>query len=149
VKSRHDSCLRGLSSLRQSNHRDRRVAIGMIMTLCGVAVSSIGPRMLGHVGARQYETLLPIGHRELFGLNQYKSLVFFLHTIQISYAQTLIHLSGLGPLAQTPTHSFWVKAINTTYFYSKHLYCHQFLENTPYEILNGRKPSIAYFWLFG
>jgi hypothetical protein len=29
--------------------------------------------------------------------------MFFLHTIQISDAQTLIHLSGLGPLVQTPT----------------------------------------------
>jgi hypothetical protein len=29
--------------------------------------------------------------------------VFFLHTIWISYAQTLIHLSGLGPLVQTST----------------------------------------------
>jgi hypothetical protein len=23
------------------------------------------------------------------------------------------------------------------------------LEKTPYEILNGRKPNIAYFWVFG
>jgi hypothetical protein len=29
------------------------------------------------------------------------------------------------------------------------VYCHQFLEKTPYEILNGRKPNIAYFWVFG
>jgi hypothetical protein len=38
-----------------------------------------------------------------FGPNQYKSFVFFLHTIRISDMQTLIHSSGLGPLVQTPT----------------------------------------------
>jgi hypothetical protein len=57
-----------------------------------------------HLGARQYKTLLSTERRVFFGPNQYKSLVFFLHTIRISYAQTLIHLSGLGLLAQTPTH---------------------------------------------
>jgi hypothetical protein len=56
-----------------------------------------------HLGARQYKTFLPTGCRAFFGPNQYKSLVFFLHTIRISYAQTLIHLLGLGPLVQTPT----------------------------------------------
>jgi hypothetical protein len=59
-----------------------------------------------HLGARQYKTLLPTRRRVFFGPNQYKSFVFFLHTIRISYAQTLIHLSGLGPLTQTPTHIF-------------------------------------------
>jgi hypothetical protein len=34
-------------------------------------------------------------------------------------------------------------------FYSNRLYCHQFLEKTPYENLNGRKPNIAYFRVFG
>jgi hypothetical protein len=47
------------------------------------------------------------------------------------------------------SHSFWAKAINTACFYSNRLYCHQFLEKTPYEILNGRNPNIAYFWVFG
>jgi hypothetical protein len=56
-----------------------------------------------HLGARQYKTLLLTGRRAFFGPNQYKSLVFFFHTIQISYAQTLIQLLGLGPLVQTPT----------------------------------------------
>jgi hypothetical protein len=32
----------------------------------------------------------PTGRRAFFGLNQYKSLVFFLHTIQIPDAQTHI-----------------------------------------------------------
>jgi transposase InsO family protein len=47
------------------------------------------------------------------------------------------------------SHSFYAKAINTACFYSNRLYCHQFLEKTLYEILNGRKPNIAYFRVFG
>jgi len=47
------------------------------------------------------------------------------------------------------SHSFWAEAINITYYYSNHLYCHPMLEKTPYEILNGRKPNIAYFRVFG
>jgi transposase InsO family protein len=43
------------------------------------------------------------------------------------------------------SHSFWAKAINTACYYSNRLYCHPILEETPYEILNGRKPNIAYF----
>jgi hypothetical protein len=47
------------------------------------------------------------------------------------------------------SHSFWAKTINMACFYSNPLYYHKFLEKTPYEILNGRKPNIAYFWVFG
>jgi hypothetical protein len=46
------------------------------------------------------------------------------------------------------SHSFWAEAINTACFHSNRLYCHQFLEKTPYEILNGTKPNIAYFRVF-
>jgi uncharacterized protein YifE (UPF0438 family) len=44
---------------------------------------------------------------------------------------------------------FWAKAINTACYCSKHLYCHPLKEKTPYELLNGRKPNIAYFWISG
>jgi hypothetical protein len=43
--------------------------------------------------------------------------------------------------------SFWAKAINTTCYYINRLYCHPLKEKTPYELLNGRKPNIAYFWV--
>ena len=43
------------------------------------------------------------------------------------------------------SHSFWVEAINTACYYSNRLYCHPMMEKTPYELLNGRKPNIAYF----
>ena len=47
------------------------------------------------------------------------------------------------------SHSFWTKAINMACYYSNRLYCHPMMEKTPYELLNGRKPNIAYFWVFG
>jgi transposase InsO family protein len=47
------------------------------------------------------------------------------------------------------SHSFWSEAINTTCYYSNRLYCYGKLEKTPYELLNGRKPNIAYFRVFG
>jgi hypothetical protein len=45
--------------------------------------------------------------------------------------------------------SFWDKAINTACYCCNRLYCHPMIEKTPYELLNGRKPNIAYFWIFG
>ena len=45
--------------------------------------------------------------------------------------------------------SFWVEAIKTTCYCSNRLYYHRLLEKTPYELLNGRKPNIAYFRVFG
>ena len=47
------------------------------------------------------------------------------------------------------SHLFWVKVINTACYYSNCLYCHRLKEKTPYELLNDRKPNIAYFRVFG
>jgi transposase InsO family protein len=44
---------------------------------------------------------------------------------------------------------FWAEAINTACHASNRLYCHRFFNKTPYELLNGRKPNILYFWVFG
>jgi hypothetical protein len=41
--------------------------------------------------------------------------------------------------------SFWAEVINIACHYSNRLYCHPLKEKTPYELLNGRKPNIAYF----
>jgi transposase InsO family protein len=41
--------------------------------------------------------------------------------------------------------SFWAEAINTACYYNNRLYCHPWKEKTSYELLNGRKPNIAYF----
>ncbi|WVZ84905.1 hypothetical protein U9M48_031875 [Paspalum notatum var. saurae] len=44
---------------------------------------------------------------------------------------------------------FWAEAINTACHASNRLYPHRLLDKTPYELLNGRKPNISYFWVFG
>ena len=44
--------------------------------------------------------------------------------------------------------SFWAEAINMACYCSNRLYCHPLKEKTPYELLNDRKPNIAYFWVF-
>jgi hypothetical protein len=44
---------------------------------------------------------------------------------------------------------FWAKAINMACYYSNRLHYHPLKEKTPYELLNGRKPNIAYFLVFG
>ena len=63
--------------------------------------------------------------------------------------RTLIDMARSMLSEYNVSHSFWAEAINTTCFYSNRLYYHPFLEKTPYEILNGRKPNIAYFRVFG
>jgi transposase InsO family protein len=45
--------------------------------------------------------------------------------------------------------SFWAEAINTACHASNRLYCHRFFNKTPYELLNGTKPNISYFRVFG
>jgi hypothetical protein len=45
--------------------------------------------------------------------------------------------------------SFWAEPINMAYYCSNRLYCHPLKEKIPYELLNGRKPNIAYFRVFG
>ena len=43
---------------------------------------------------------------------------------------------------------FWAEAINMACYFGNRLYCHPLKQKTPYEFLNGRKPNIAYFWVF-
>jgi hypothetical protein len=45
--------------------------------------------------------------------------------------------------------SFWDEAISTACYYINRLYCHPWLEKTPYELLHERKPNISYFRVFG
>ncbi|WVZ89697.1 LOW QUALITY PROTEIN: hypothetical protein U9M48_036066 [Paspalum notatum var. saurae] len=44
---------------------------------------------------------------------------------------------------------FWAEAINTACYASNRLYPHCLLDKTPYELLNGKKPNISYFRVFG
>jgi hypothetical protein len=59
--------------------------------------------------------------------------------------RTLIDMARSILSEYNVSQSFWAEAINTAYYCSNHLYCHPLKEKTPYELLNGRKPNIAYF----
>jgi len=41
--------------------------------------------------------------------------------------------------------SLWAEAINTACYASNCLFIQWFLEKTPYELLNGKKPDISFF----
>ena len=59
--------------------------------------------------------------------------------------RTLIDMARSMLSEYNVSHSFWAKAINMACYCSNHLYCQPLKEKTPYELLNGRKPNIAYF----
>jgi hypothetical protein len=59
--------------------------------------------------------------------------------------RTLIDITRSMLSEYNVSQPFWAKAINTACYCSNHLYCHPLKEKTPYELLNGRKPNIAYF----
>ena len=45
--------------------------------------------------------------------------------------------------------NFWAEAILTACYYSNRLYLRKIINKTPYEILNGKKPNVGYFRVFG
>jgi hypothetical protein len=63
--------------------------------------------------------------------------------------RTLIDMARSMLSEYDVSQSFWAEAINTACYYSNRLYCHPLMEKTPYELLNGRKPNISYFRVFG
>jgi transposase InsO family protein len=73
---------------------------------------------------------------QLNGLVERKNRTFINMTISILSEYNMSNL-------------FWAKAINTACYYSNRLHCHPIMKKTPYELLNGRKPNIAYFRVFG
>ena len=58
--------------------------------------------------------------------------------------RTLIDMARSMLSEYNVSQSFWAEAINMA-CYCSNLYCHRLKEKTPYELLNGRKPNIAYF----
>ena len=62
--------------------------------------------------------------------------------------RTLIDMARSMLSEYNVSQSFWAEAINMACYCSNRLYCHPLKEKTPYELLNGRKPNIAYFWVF-
>ena len=45
--------------------------------------------------------------------------------------------------------ALWAEAISTACYASKHLFLQKFLGKTPYELLNGKKPDVSFFRVFG
>jgi hypothetical protein len=43
----------------------------------------------------------------------------------------------------------WAEAINTACYASNRLFLQKFLGKTPYELLNGKKPDVSFFQVFG
>jgi transposase InsO family protein len=43
----------------------------------------------------------------------------------------------------------WAEAINTACYASNRLFLQKFLGKTPYELLNGKKSDVSFFWVFG
>jgi hypothetical protein len=44
---------------------------------------------------------------------------------------------------------FWAEAVNTACYASNRLFPHRLLGKTPYELLNGKKPDVSFFRVFG
>jgi hypothetical protein len=44
---------------------------------------------------------------------------------------------------------FWAEAVNNACYASNMLFPHWLLEKTPYELLNGKKPDVSLFQVFG
>ncbi|WVZ62805.1 hypothetical protein U9M48_012507 [Paspalum notatum var. saurae] len=63
--------------------------------------------------------------------------------------RTLITLARSMLDEYSTSEKFWAEAINTACYASNRLYPHRLLDKTPYELLNGRKPNISYFRVFG
>jgi hypothetical protein len=62
--------------------------------------------------------------------------------------RTLINMARSMLSEYNVDQSFWPEAINMACYCSNRLYCHPLKEKTTYELLNGRKPNIAYFQVF-
>jgi transposase InsO family protein len=44
---------------------------------------------------------------------------------------------------------FWAEAVNIACYASNRLFPHRLLAKTPYELLNGKKPDVSFFRVFG
>jgi transposase InsO family protein len=63
--------------------------------------------------------------------------------------RTLIDMARSMLSEYNVSHSFWAEAIDTACYYNNCLYYHPIMEKTSYDLLNGGKPNIAYFRVFG
>jgi transposase InsO family protein len=63
--------------------------------------------------------------------------------------RTLITLARTMLDEYNTPQDLWAEAINTTCYASNCLFLQKFLSKTPYELLNGKKLDISFFWVFG
>jgi hypothetical protein len=63
--------------------------------------------------------------------------------------QTLITLSRTMLDEYNTSEKLWAEAINTACYASNRLFLQKFLGKTPYELLNGKKPDVSFFRVFG
>jgi len=63
--------------------------------------------------------------------------------------RTLITLARTMLDEYNTSEKMWAEAINTACYASNRLFPHKFLEKTPYELLNGKKPGVSFFRVFG
>jgi hypothetical protein len=63
--------------------------------------------------------------------------------------RTLITLARTMLDEYNTPEDFWAEAINTACYASNRLFLQKFLKKTPYELLNGKKPDVSFFRVFG
>ena len=63
--------------------------------------------------------------------------------------RTLITLARTMLDEYNTPEALWAKAINTACYASNRLFLQKFLGKTPYELLNGKKPDVSFFRVFG
>jgi hypothetical protein len=73
----------------------------------------------------------------------------FNHGVVERKNKTLITLARTMIDEYNTPERFWAEAINTTCYTSNRLFPHRLLEKTPYELLNGKKPDVSFFRVFG
>ena len=79
------------------------------------------------------------------GINSGPSILHNQNSLVEMKNRTLIGVARLMLSEYNVSNSFWAEAINMACYYSNCLYCHPMMEKIPYELLNERKPNIAYF----
>jgi hypothetical protein len=62
---------------------------------------------------------------------------------------TLITLARTMIDEYNTTERFWAEAVNIACYASNKLFPQRLLEKTPYELLNGKKPDVSFFRVFG
>jgi hypothetical protein len=63
--------------------------------------------------------------------------------------QTLITLTRTMIDEYNTPKKLWAEAINTTCYVSNRHFLQKFLDKTPYELINGKKPDVSFFREFG